>query len=180
MNLSLKLILGVVAFAGIGSYLTAQTATTALRGSISDPSGAVVDGAGIDLKNLVTGQLITKRSDGKGEYVFSPIQPGEYLIKVSSSGLAEQTKQAQILVNQPATINFTLSIQASATTVGFESRRIGFRHQASDHARLGLSNSIWPRKGLLPIGQPAARCGDRRMAMVRPHPLDKRVAFQRD
>ncbi len=39
MNLSLKLILGVASFAGIGFYLTAQTATTALRGSISDPSG---------------------------------------------------------------------------------------------------------------------------------------------
>jgi hypothetical protein len=117
MNLSLRLIAGVIAFAGICAALTAQTATTSLRGSVSDPSGAVVAGAVIDLKNLATGQDVSKQSDGKGEYVFSPIDPGEYLIKVAASGFTDQSKKAEILVSQPATINFALGIQASATTV---------------------------------------------------------------
>jgi len=111
------MIAGMVAFAAICSTLTAQTATTALRGSVIDPSGAVVAGAAVDLDNPATGQQITRRTDGKGEYVFSPIDPGEYLIKVTAPGFANQSKQAEILVNQPATINFALGTQASATTI---------------------------------------------------------------
>lgn len=117
MNSSLRMLVGMVAFAAICCTLTAQTATTALRGSVSDPSGAVVAGAAVDLDNPATGQQIARRTDGKGEYVFSPIDPGEYVIKVSAPGFANQSKQAEILVNQPATINFALGIQASATTI---------------------------------------------------------------
>jgi len=105
------------AVAAICSSLNAQTATTALRGSVTDPSGAVVAGAVIDLESSATGQQTTRRTDGRGEYVFSPIDPGEYLIKVVAAGFADQSKQAEILVNQPATINFALGIKASATTV---------------------------------------------------------------
>jgi hypothetical protein len=117
MNSSLKVLVGMVALAAICSSLNAQTATTALRGSVTDPSGAVVAGAVIDLESSATGQQTTRRTDGRGEYVFSPIDPGEYLIKVVAAGFADQSKQAEILVNQPATINFALGIKASATTV---------------------------------------------------------------
>jgi hypothetical protein len=111
------MLVGMFAVAAICSSLNAQTATTALRGSVTDPSGAVVAGAVIDLESSATGQQTTRRTDGRGEYVFSPIDPGEYLIKVVAAGFADQSKQAEILVNQPATINFALGIKASATTV---------------------------------------------------------------
>jgi hypothetical protein len=112
-----RLLVGVIAFAGVCSTLQSQTATTALRGSVSDPSGAVVTGAVVNLQNLASGQQFTKKADGKGEFVFSPIVPGAYLIKVSAAGFADQSKQAEILVDQPAMINFSLGIQTSATTV---------------------------------------------------------------
>ena len=117
MSSSPRMLVGMFAVAAICSSLNAQTATTALRGSVTDPSGAVVAGAVIDLESSATGQQTTRRTDGRGEYVFSPIDPGEYLIKVVAAGFADQSKQAEILVNQPATINFALGIKASATTV---------------------------------------------------------------
>jgi hypothetical protein len=117
MKPPIKVLSALIGFAAICSALSAQTATTTLRGSVNDPSGAVVAGAAIDLENLASGQRLTKMTDGKGEYVFSPIDPGGYLIKASGAGFADQSKRAEILVNQPATINFALSIQASATTV---------------------------------------------------------------
>jgi hypothetical protein len=117
MKIFTRLLTGVIAFAAICSPLLSQTSTTALRGSISDPSGAVVAGAVVELQNMTSGQQFMRKADGKGEYVFSPIVPGPYLIKVSAAGFADQSKQAEILVDQPATINFSLGIRASAITL---------------------------------------------------------------
>jgi hypothetical protein len=97
--------------------LFAQTATTTLRGSVTDPSGALIAGADVTLINAVTDRHLSKVTDGKGGYVFSPIDPGVYRIEASSAGFGKQVKQAELLVNQPATIDFSLTVQGSATTL---------------------------------------------------------------
>ncbi len=101
------------------SYLVspAQTATTALRGNIADPSGAMISGATVTLDNLRTGVHLVKAADAQGEYVFSPLDPGTYHIQVDAAGFASQAKQAELLVSQPATINFAMAVQGSSSTV---------------------------------------------------------------
>jgi hypothetical protein len=95
----------------------AQTATTTLRGSVSDPSGAVVPNATVSVTEVTTGLRAARATDAQGGYVFSPIAPGDYRITVSASGFGEGAKQAELLVDQPATINFQLQVQGTATTV---------------------------------------------------------------
>jgi Carboxypeptidase regulatory-like domain/TonB dependent receptor len=97
--------------------LLAQTATTALRGNVADPSGSLIRGATITLVEEGSGTQAVKTTDASGEYVFSPLEPGHYLITVNAAGFAEQAKRAELLVAQPATINFSLSVQASTLTV---------------------------------------------------------------
>lgn len=84
---------------------------------MTDSSGAVVPDAVVILDNATNGFQSQRKTDGKGEYVFSQIPPGTYTIKVIAPGFADQSKTAELLVNQPATIPFTLSVQASITTV---------------------------------------------------------------
>ena len=43
--------------------------------------------------------------------------PAKYTIVVNRSGFGNQTKTAELLVNQPATIDFALTVQASTVTV---------------------------------------------------------------
>ncbi|HKO13331.1 MAG TPA: carboxypeptidase-like regulatory domain-containing protein [Acidobacteriaceae bacterium] len=97
--------------------LLAQVATTSLRGVIKDPSGAVVPGAQITLTNQANGQSQSTTSNGTGEYAFVQITPAQYSIKVSASGFGAQTKTAELLVNQPATIDFTMTLQATQQVV---------------------------------------------------------------
>jgi len=106
-----------VAVLWCGTYLCAQTATTTLRGSVTDPSGAMIAGADVTLTNAVTDRHLNRATDGRGGYVFSPIDPGGYRIEVSSPGFGKQVKRAELLVNQPATIDFALTVQGSATTL---------------------------------------------------------------
>jgi hypothetical protein len=95
----------------------AQNATTSLRGIIQDPSGAVVAGATITLVNAAAGQKLTTTSKKGGEYVLEQIPPAKYVITVTASGFGAQSKSAELLVDQPATINFGLSVQGSNEVV---------------------------------------------------------------
>jgi Carboxypeptidase regulatory-like domain len=95
----------------------AQNATTSLRGVIKDPSGAVVPGATITLSDAATGQKLTATSVGSGEYQLLAIPPAKYLITVIAQGFGNQSKEAELLVNQPATVNFELTVKASTEIV---------------------------------------------------------------
>lgn len=95
----------------------AQVATTSLRGTVKDPSGALVPGATITLVNAANGQTLTAKADASGNYIFPQLTPARYTITASAAGFADQSKVAGLLVNQPATVNFVLSVQSSNVTV---------------------------------------------------------------
>ncbi len=95
----------------------AQTATTSLRGVVKDSSGAMVPGAAITVTDNATGAVYRTVSNSSGAYIFPVISPAHYTIVVTSAGFAVQTRTAELLVNQPATIDFMLSVGGSTITV---------------------------------------------------------------
>lgn len=94
-----------------------QNATTSLRGVIKDSSGAVVPATKVTLTDNATGRTLSATSNASGDYAFQQIEPATYQITVSAAGFSNQTKSAELLVNQPATIDFTVSVQASQEIV---------------------------------------------------------------
>ena len=63
------------------------------------------------------GNIASLTTDSSGEYSFLQIPPGRYTVTVTMAGFGTQSKEAELLVNQPATINFVLSVEESRTTV---------------------------------------------------------------
>jgi hypothetical protein len=117
---TLQFCLSIPVFAAstlLTSSALAQNATTSLRGTIKDPSGAVVPGATITLTDKASGQSLAATAGSGGEYQLQQIPPATYTITVTSGGFASQSKIAQLLVNQPATINFALSLQSNNEVV---------------------------------------------------------------
>jgi Carboxypeptidase regulatory-like domain/TonB dependent receptor len=104
----------IIGFCGVA---WPQAAFTSLRGTITDPSGAVIPGATVSIVNNATRITSTQVAGGSGEYQFQQIPPGTYVITANGSGFSPQSKQADLLVNQPATINFKLTVQSTAVTV---------------------------------------------------------------
>lgn len=95
----------------------AQTSTTSLRGTIKDPSGALVSGARITLLDKANGSKLSTIADNAGNYTFPQIPPAKYVITVTATGFGEQSKAAELLVDQPATVNFALTVQSASVTV---------------------------------------------------------------
>ncbi|MGC9159071.1 MAG: carboxypeptidase regulatory-like domain-containing protein [Terracidiphilus sp.] len=91
--------------------------TSSLRGHVTDSSGAAIVGAQVALQNAATGFLISCRTDAQGEYRFYQIPSGAYTVLVTAGGFAAQSTTEELLVDQPATADFSLSVQSLRTVV---------------------------------------------------------------
>jgi Carboxypeptidase regulatory-like domain/TonB-dependent Receptor Plug Domain len=71
------------------SNVCAQSASTgALTGTVTDPTGAVLQKAQIALRNKGTGENRTAITDQDGSYRFSLLAPGDYELTVEAAGFA--------------------------------------------------------------------------------------------
>src|SRR6516225_4648656 len=77
--------------------LQAQVDTGSITGTVTDASGAVVNGAKISLTNEGTGASLTMSTTSDGTYTFSPVRIGTYKIDASAQGFKTVT-QSNVVV----------------------------------------------------------------------------------
>src|SRR5690242_19087512 len=111
----------------IGRAMFAQNGSpTALRGVVTDPSGARIPGATIHLRGSAGEQSQT--SDANGQYVFSTLSPGKYDVEISAPDFkvdqhqgfnisGATTLDAQLTLEAQAQV---LTVQEEATTVSLD------------------------------------------------------------
>lgn len=96
----------------------AQVSTTSLRGSVVDPAGAVIKDARVTLADSETGFTRTAATNERGTYQFLEVPPGSYALTAVAVGFANARKEdVTLLVNTPATLNFTLQVGAAQATI---------------------------------------------------------------
>ena len=71
----------------------AQPATSELSGTISDPAGAKVPNAAVEVKSRETGKIFKTVSGDQGRFTFANLPPGEYEIKVSAKGFKQFSRK---------------------------------------------------------------------------------------
>lgn len=110
----------------------AQTSAGAVNGTITDPTGAVIPGASVDLVATDTGIVRHTVTNGAGFFAVLSVQPGNYMLKVSMSGFkTNQSPAFSIDVNQTVTQNQTLQTGASNETIEVSSSLVGNLTQKS-------------------------------------------------
>jgi len=109
-------VLGLLCLAGVLAW--AQTATTSLRGTVSDSRGAVLPEATVTLTNPDTGFSRMAKTDGQGVYQFLQVAPGTYSVSASATGFSiEKRDGVELLVSVPATLNLTMQVRGEEVTV---------------------------------------------------------------
>src|SRR5215469_18952433 len=66
--------------------LFSQMENASISGRVTDPSGAAVLGAGVQITNVDTGVTISINTNGAGFYVATGLLPGKYRVTVSKEG----------------------------------------------------------------------------------------------
>jgi hypothetical protein len=116
MRSSLRLAAALIgSFLAFSTLTSAQSATTSLRGTISDQKGAVVAGATVTLDNQATGFTRSVKTDDQGTYQFLEVPPATYVMTVTASGFATTKRENVVLqVSNPASLNLALQIQGGS------------------------------------------------------------------
>ena len=101
------------------ALLTAQNVvlTGALSGRVTDPSGAVLPGASVGVRNLATGVNQSADTNHAGLYLFPALMPGAYSVTAGLTGFRNVQVLVQVRVGNTTSQNFNLQVGASADTV---------------------------------------------------------------
>lgn len=98
--------------------LAGQSGTSSIQGTITDSSGAVIQGASVVLTSTVTGVVLNGTSDASGIYSFPSVAPGVYSLSISKDAFAPyKISQFNVIVGQHATENAALNVSSSASIV---------------------------------------------------------------
>src|SRR5215471_9173447 len=112
------LAVAVVLFTAVGepSTLRAQ-ATAAISGTVTDPSGAAIGGATIQVKNTGTNLTRTTTSDEVGRFRVPDLGIGEYDVEASTPGFQSVAQKVTLTVGSNPVVDFRLPVGESRETV---------------------------------------------------------------
>jgi hypothetical protein len=91
-----------------------------VRGTVTDPSGAVIPGATVHLTNAISGLDRTATTDATGQFEIGNIPFNNYQIAVSASGFAPLKQSFALRSAVGITVNLILKVEAAASTVTVE------------------------------------------------------------
>ena len=64
----------------------AQSVTGQISGSVTDPAGAVIPGARVQLTNDLTKQVRALSTASSGSFIFPDLMPGDYSVGITQTG----------------------------------------------------------------------------------------------
>jgi carboxypeptidase family protein len=118
MQHCLSIALVVVVF--VLSLLTfAQTtiSTGSIQGTITDPSGALVQGAKISIQNRGTNKVTETTSTSAGTYASGALIPGQYTVRIEAKGFRTLELPVTVEVNTTTAANARLTVGESAQVI---------------------------------------------------------------
>ncbi len=91
----------------------AQTQRGSIDGTVTDPTGAVLQGAVINIQN----PALTASTNEQGRFYINDLAPGSYTVTISYFGLETQTKTVTVAAGQTATTDSRLQIPSQNQAV---------------------------------------------------------------
>jgi hypothetical protein len=108
----------LVVLAGCGMLSSQNVVLTgALSGRVTDPSGAVVPGTSVVVRNLQTGVTQTIASNRDGLYRFPVLTPGFYSVAASLKGFRDVEALVRVQVGNTSSLDIKLQVGASGDTI---------------------------------------------------------------
>lgn len=96
----------------------AQVDQGTIAGVVTDSTGRVVPGAKVTLHSVDTGLVLISKTDAQGNYIFTPVKIGNYIVSASADGF-ETTNRENIHVDiqQHVTVPISLKVGSVSESV---------------------------------------------------------------
>jgi Carboxypeptidase regulatory-like domain len=119
----MRLLLAVLLLAvSLSIELHAQTTTSGgLTGVVTDPSGALVFDAAVEIRNTSKGTNQSLKTDRGGAYQFAFLAPARYRLTVAHAGFQTENRTVEVLLGPPVSVNVTLRVAQATTSVSVTS-----------------------------------------------------------
>ncbi|MDQ3651953.1 MAG: carboxypeptidase regulatory-like domain-containing protein [Acidobacteriota bacterium] len=143
----------------------AQQTTGNVRGTIKDPTGAVVPGAQVSLINKQTNSTATAQSSDSGDYQFNDLLPGEYDIRVEAANFKTLTlTDVRVELNQTTDVPTQLQIGLQGEVVEVSAGGA----ELVDTTTTTLSKSFTERQ-VVELAQTSVGSGVNNLALLAPN-----------
>jgi Carboxypeptidase regulatory-like domain len=97
--------------------LPAQVEAGQLAGTVTDPSGAVIPGATVTVRNTGTNAQRSETTSESGTYRVTGLEPATYEVTVRSASFRPYTARVEITVGGHLTVDAKLSVSGNTTEV---------------------------------------------------------------
>ena len=130
-----------------------------LTGTVTDPTGAVVAGANVEVREISTGKKRTTKTNATGEFSFSGVPAGEYTVEISSIGFKSVVQNLTLQVRDRALLSATLAVGSvseaiEVTAAGVMAGAVG---GVADGVRRAIGRFDLPAKQAVPMANPMAQ-----------------------
>ncbi|MBV8859582.1 MAG: carboxypeptidase regulatory-like domain-containing protein [Acidobacteria bacterium] len=96
----------------------AQESRGSLTGTVTDPNGAALPGATVEIRNVETNVANTVTTNEEGAYSFPLLNPGRYTLTVTAQGFSNTTREnIEIRVSEKITLDVPVSVTGVGETV---------------------------------------------------------------
>lgn len=113
--MSLRIPLSVLLLSGC---CFAQFETASVLGTVRDPSGSVIAGAKITLRNVNTGITASGKTDASGNYEFLTVKIGDYRVRAEANGFTPlSTDTFNVAVSARQRVDLKMQVGATSETV---------------------------------------------------------------
>jgi hypothetical protein len=108
----------VLLFVSIQLLAQTQITTGVIQGTLADPSGAVIPGASVEVRNPDTNFTRALVSDSNGRFVFLALPPGNYKLTASAKGFATLVHEnLNLTVGQAISLNLPMKVSGVAEQI---------------------------------------------------------------
>src|ERR1700730_16408346 len=114
--------------------LLAQTPAGALRGQVTDPSGAAISGANV-IMTPAAGPPIVIQSNAQGMYEFKSVPNGKYTLTAAAQGFTLYENDNVVIADQPLRLNVTMAIEVETQKVQVSDTAPSIDVNPTDNAR---------------------------------------------
>src|SRR5258708_668245 len=172
----------IVVVLGLASFAALAQDRVAINGAVTDPSGGLVVGAGVELRSTATGLHRVTQTNEQGLYEITPLPVGSYSLTLTKAGFKATTvRDIELQYGETRTIDAQLevggttevvAVTAAAEAVNRTNAEVGGVIESAQIKEIPVSGRNWASLMLLAPGAVNYGDGAQRSIRFAGHSLD--------